>query len=762
VHGKLCPPDIRDDSVLRAEVLEPLTASRHPITVISGPAGSGKTTLLAQWHQSDPDAAWFSIDGADNDAVLLWTGIIKSMRLALDGVDLGSLDNLLRAGPPAIDQVVASLQLALEHAGVPMRLFLDDVHLLTSRGARRSLMQFVRRLPDGVRIVMAGRGTAPLPLARLRLEGALIEVGGAELAMSIDETRELLDRSGIALEQDELELLHTRTEGWVASLRLASLALATSNENVSAFLASFAGTDRDVSEYLAAEVLERLTPEDQQFVLKTSLLRRLCGELCDAVTGGTGGAKRLPDIAQATALVIPLDRSGTWYRYHHLFGELLLATMERNDSANLQEAHRCAFDWYSERGDLDDAIYHGLRAGARDAAADILCTQWFELVGHGRLETVGNMLERFDDRYVLDYQPLTIVAAGYHALTGHTEEAHRFLSAAERSQHEGPPPDGSASMDSSLALMQAAVGLCGVDNARTAAQRAYELEPPDSPWRPFAAALLGLTLVWSGDDQQGAVFLEEAASSTPVNEMVSGYALAELAIIRLRRNEIDKAVEFSLEACRVAGEAGLDSIISGLAAHGAASLALVAAGRRPEARTHLETAIRGIPHLGAALPVDGVRVRLIAAEAALQFGEDTAAASWIRQAAELSQLVPDVGVLARDLADLELKVAAAHSDNNGDPHTDLALTPRELEILELLRTPLTTRQIGEELFLSRNTVKTHQLRIYRKLGVSSRSAAVNSALATGVHGRADPHESGSTPPLPPTSSVGARASLADS
>ena len=498
--------------------------------------------------------------------------MIEALRTVVGDFGETYRTRLLGGGSGVVDEVVVSVCNELAERGTPIHLFLDDVHVVDDETCRRSLHRFVSSLPGGVRVTVASRRSAPIPLGRLRADGDLVEIGASDLALSTREARQLLASFDLSLDPAHLDLLVARTEGWPAGLHLAGLAVARVAD-VGAFVEDFHGTDRDVADYLVGEVLGSVSAEDRDFLVETSILSRLTGDLCDAVTGRSGGAETLARLEASNAFVIPLDRDKRWYRYHHLFGELVAAELHRTRPDEERLLHRRAFEWLRDDGQVADAIPHGLAAGETDAAADLLCGHWLGMMRTGRAETVRALIESFPPEVAGDHQPLALAAAGVYAMTGHTRSARRWLGAAETATYDGPRPDGMATTASSIALIRGSMAPDGVDAALADGCTALELEPDDSPHHGLAALIVGRALVMRGDIDEATEYLEEVDRSDLTNERA--YALAELSLGHLGRGDAERALATADTARTLMHETGGDDLFMAATAHAAAALAAI-------------------------------------------------------------------------------------------------------------------------------------------------------------------------------------------
>ncbi|HEY3650197.1 MAG TPA: AAA family ATPase [Streptosporangiaceae bacterium] len=366
-------------------------AAGKRVTIISAPAGSGKTSLLHEWAEragQQRRIAFMSVPPGQHDAQLFWLALLGAVRAATGG-----------AGPPpavpgfngqaTVDKVRSELAEAS-----PFGLIIDDLHELSSAEAVRQLTALLTSLPPGVHAVVATRRDLPLHLHQLRLAGELAEIRTAQLRFTEDETRELLAAAGLALPGPVVAMLHQRTEGWAAGLRLAALSL-DGNPHPERFVAEFSGSDRTVAEYLVAEMLDRQPAEVQRLLLRTSLLDRVNGELADLLTGSTGSERILLDLEDANASVVSLDPGRTWFRYHHMFSGLLRLELRRTLPGDIPELHRLAARWFAEHADTVEAIGHRQAAGDWSDAARLLTDHALSLTLDGQGGTVAALLRAF-------------------------------------------------------------------------------------------------------------------------------------------------------------------------------------------------------------------------------------------------------------------------------------------------------------------------------------------------------------------------------
>src|SRR5215472_10620690 len=345
------------------------------LTVVCTPAGFGKTTLLGDWtRRSRRPAAWLSLDAGDNDPARFWRYVIAALERVRPGA-CAPVGALLR-GPhePPLEAVVTAVinGLMTVPGGDPVVLILDDYHLIEAPSVHDSVTFLLDQLPPGLRLVLASRVDPPLPLARRRAGGQLAELRAADLRFALEETAAFLaEATGLDLPPLLVATLQDLTEGWAAGVQLAALSL-QGHSNPAQFVATFAGSNRYVLDYLTEEVLARQPGNVVRFLLETSVLERLSGPLCDAVTGRSGSQAQLEALERANLFMVPLDDERRWWRYHHLFADLLRTRLTHEQPRQVPELHRRAAAWHEEHGSADEAVRHALAAGEPDWAARLV------------------------------------------------------------------------------------------------------------------------------------------------------------------------------------------------------------------------------------------------------------------------------------------------------------------------------------------------------------------------------------------------------
>ena len=407
------------------------------MTIISAPAGSGKTSLLRTWagRPGPPRRlAVMQVPRDQHDAQQFWLALLSAVRQA--SATTGRAEPVAATpdfdGRAMVDRVLSELA---DQRG-RFILVIDDLHELTSPEALAQLTRLLTNLPGDVHAVLATRRDLPLRLHQLRLAGELAEIRAADLRFSERETRELLEASGIALSEAGAALLYQRTEGWAVGLRLAAISLA-GHPDPERFVAQFSGSDRTVAEYLIAEMLDRQPDDAKDLLLRTSLLDRVNGELADVLTGRSGSERILLELEDANALVVSLDPERTWFRYHHLFGDLLRLELRRTLPEEVPALHRLAAEWLIQHGQVVEAIRHTQAAGEWPGAARLLADHSFSLTLDGQTQTIQVLLRAFPPG--VEYPELALVRAGVDLVQGRLDEAAAHVAVAVTYVETAPP-----------------------------------------------------------------------------------------------------------------------------------------------------------------------------------------------------------------------------------------------------------------------------------------------------------------------------------
>jgi LuxR family transcriptional regulator, maltose regulon positive regulatory protein len=455
--SKLRPPPTRAGTLHRESLVDQMVRERsRPVMSVVAPAGYGKTTLLSQWaERSGQPVAWVSVDEKDNDPKVLLTYVARSLD-AVQPIGQPVFDALASPVSSVPGSVVPRLVNAFSSMTVPVSLVLDDVHLVRNAECRAALSVLADHVPAGSRLVLAGRDQPLLRIARLRVAGRVLEIGPADLALTREEAGQLL-RAQVALSEDDIAELHRRTEGWAVGLYLAALYLRDGGSLVSA-AGSFSGGDQLVTEYMQSELLERTPPWQRAFLTRAAVLERMSGPLCEAVLDLPDAAATLAVLARSNMLLVPLDRRGEWYRYHHLFRDMLLAELERLEPGQMPLLRRRAASWCLANGLDEEALEYSMAAEDVEEAARLVPVLWQETYRQARISTLRRWFGWLADRGGMERHPMAAVLASIFAVqTGRPAEADRWAAVMDRWQYadgsdqtsltprDGPPCSGPCS-----------------------------------------------------------------------------------------------------------------------------------------------------------------------------------------------------------------------------------------------------------------------------------------------------------------------------
>ena len=690
------------------------------------PAGYGKTTVLAQWAERNGQAfAWVSVDEADNDPKVLLTYVAKALD-AVEPVGERVFDALASPGSSVPGSVVPRLGSAFASMASPVALVLDDVHALHNSQCRAALSVLADHVPGGSRLVLAGRAEPPLRIARLRAEGKILEVGPGDLSLTREEASWLLRNADLTLGEDDVAELHRRTEGWPAGLYLAALYLKEGGPLADAAV-SFSGDDRLVSEYLESEFLARISRRHRAFLTRTAVLERMCGPLCDAVLDMSGSTAALAELERSNLLLVPLDRRGQWYRCHHLFRDMLLAELHRQEPDLIPILQRRAAQWYERNREPEEALEYWMKAAEVDSAARLVGALAFPAYQRGRVATAERWLGWLEDRAAMGrYPAIAALAVMFYALTGEPARAELWADVAERGAAVTRLPDGSRSIEPWLALLRAVLCRDGVEQMRADAELAATTMAPGSFLRTASLTYLAAAHLMAGDLDRADVLFGDAVAEGRVGGVMLGpcIALAERSLLAIGRGDWERGGRYLAEARSLAREGKLEDYPPVAILYAVAARVALHEGDRPRAEAELTRAQRLRPGLTYALPHLAVQARIEVARCYLALSDVGAARTLLREAGEILVRRPGLGVFVRQAADLRAELSRARGSSALGAS---ALTTAELRLLPMLSTHLSFPEIAEEMFLSRHTVKAEAMSIYRKLGVSSRNQAVGRA-----------------------------------
>ncbi len=734
IETKLHAPAVRAEWVERKELVGYLAGCVScRLVLVDAPPGFGKTTAVAQWRASaieDRRFAWVSLDRDDDDPVRLWRHVVSAVQRACPQFGGGDALRALGAQMPDVSgKVLPRLVKELAALRAPVVLVLDDYHAIREPSCHDQVAFVLSHLPAAVQLVLVTRADPPLPLTRLRAAGEMAEVRGPELRFAPAQAAALVRTvAAVDLSETDLADLVERTEGWPAGIYLAALSL-RGHPSPHAFIRQFTGDNRFVVDFLADEVLSNQPAHIRQFLARTAILGRFCAPLCDAVTGSANAAEIIDALERDNLFLVPLDDIRQWYRYHHLFAQVLRGQLARTEPAIVSALNARASAWHRQSGSAEEAINHAVAAGDLAAAVGLIAGHWPAYMDVGRISTVRRWLRSLGDDQIGADPVAAHCAAWCAAITAEPKSLRRWLPVIESADDDGPLPDGIRSLKSSAALLRGYFGFDGIGAMRDSAASAVELEnDPGSPWYALARVALGAALYLSGELDAAAAPLTEALASDASIAAARVAALSMLALVRVEQGQAGQAQEFVRAARQLVGDNDLGETQQGSVACTAAGALYAEQGRTVEARKEFEHALRIRRRWFGISPWPALDTMFRLAPVLDDLGERSAAAAILGEARQLLTACPD-GAEAQwaRLHHLERRLVPAVPVVAVEP-----LSEREVTVLRLLRGTLSLREIGQKLDLSPNTVKTHTRAIYRKLGVSTRQAAIAKGHDAGI------------------------------
>lgn len=704
-----------------------------PLVLIIAGAGFGKTTLLSRCVEaSDRPFAWLDVDEGDNDPIRLLRGIVASL------ADVADVDELERIGRrtrlSAIERALESTELLLCDVE-PFVLIIDDAHLVTAPAALDVLDGLMSVIPRGSRLVMAGRAEPAAHTARRGLDLDLTTIRARDLKLSTTETVDALTTALPDIDADVLGRLAHQIDGWPAGLQFATLALRDSPyaEGTAAYDATAHAELPDLArnellaQYFQQEFLAALSPESREFLVQTSFLERLSGDLCDHVTGGCCTASRLRDLVESgNAFVVPIGHDGL-FRYHALFAEFLLTEL-RVTMTGMEAELRCrAVDWYERHGEWEAAVRTALRSNGLVPASPLIMKCLVPRIASGEIASIGEWLSFYDHDEIAADPVLALAAAWFSLFANQRVEMERWLREASAHDGGGPLPDGTRDIPTAVAAVRMLAGASGAPATARWAKQLRDAGPDGGPWYGTACLLEATALAACDEIPDLRKRLEEAEFMTRAFPPAHAVTLAHLGLEAIDNGDHATATREIRAAVEEIRDRGLTEM-SHVAAVFSAQALLDA--HRGDHASSTESAAHASELLERA---DELHSRshlfhnLVLADAAMRRSDWKAAARHLRIAKNRLPHEPDAVVLRDRHAQLAQRYASRH-----DHGVVLELTSAEQRVLEQLASHRTLSEIGEYLFVSRNTVKTHTMAIYRKLFVSGRSDAIKRAVELGL------------------------------
>jgi LuxR family transcriptional regulator, maltose regulon positive regulatory protein len=728
VDAKLYRPVPGPGFVPRSRLIGLLTGEPRASTVsIVAPAGYGKTLLLSGWAAHEQrSVAWLTLDDFDNEPSVFLTYLAAALD-RVEPIDGAMASALAAHGTRILGAAVPRLAAELHRWHRPGLLILDDVHRLVDRTCLDALEALLAHLPPGFQMALAARTRPDLPFGRFRADRSLLEIDRNQLAFDAAETEALTLAAGHPLSPEEARSLAARTEGWAAAIYLATLARERGGR-IAAGIDDVSGRDGYIAEYLRSELRPHLDEDDVTLLARTSILEVVEPRLATAVAGLPGAPERLRSLARENQLVVEVAGAENAYRYHHLLREYLRGELEQREPGLAPELHRRAASWYTAEGRSELAIEHSIASGEVGVTARLVAAATVRAHYGGHGDRIVRWLRSFDEPVFVQQPSLAVVAAWMHALNGRPEAADRMADIVERSAGTREPEDGSASFESSRAMLRAAMARHGPDTMLADATVASDTEGPGSPWRSVAYLVLGSAHLLRGDPVLAdAAFAEavDAAETTGVSAYVS---LASRACVAVERGDWRDAERFAREGHDALARAHLGDIVTTLLVHAASARVAIHRGDLVRGREELVHAQLVRPQVSHALPWVAVEALLELGRSYLAIGDPAGARSAVSEAEHVLRRRPDLGILPGRLAELRRRLDESARTLAG-PST---LTPAELRVLPMLSTHLTFEEIGDRLGVSRYTVKSQAMAIYGKLEVSSRSEAIDRAIEIGL------------------------------
>ncbi len=694
---------------------------------ISAPAGYGKSTMLAEWAATETRVvAWVSLDRTDDDPASLLS-VIAAACASFSPAAEDVIAEMRGIGPTSLGRSAPLLAGALAASPKAFVLFIDDLHRARSSACQDAIEVLLSRVPAGSQVVLSSRHEPPV-LARQRAAGRSWDLSAGDLSLDSRGARAIFDQAEVAIDDDDLRGIVQRCEGWPTGIFLCALVARSGGE-----ARSVTGEDRYLSDYLYRECLTRLPDSLQSFLRRTAVFDQLSAASCNALLGTDDSAARLQEVEALNLFLVPLDRERGWYRYHALFREFLLAEFERAEGADaVADMHARAARWHEDHGLRVEAVEHLLRGGRTADAARLIGEIALPLYQAGQVLTVDRWLSALGERFVRASPPLALFAAWIAILHGRTRTAEAWVRIVEEVDTTPFPPEARQAFAASQAMLRAAMCAGGFEQLLVDATFAYGHEPAGSDWRSLAAYLYGSALLLAGDADAARPALTEAAGAlTPAaaSDRVI-LAEAELAILAIEERNWPDAAAHAHRGVALIDELHVDGYATTALALAVAARVAFNDGRRAEGDRLLARAMRARVGCTYLLPYLSMRVRLQLAKAHLAIGDRSATNHLMREIDDLLHRCPDVGALSDDIEAFR-RTLDTHPALGGS----VPLTPAELRLLPYLQTHLTVAEIGDRLFVSRNTVSSQLGSIYRKLGVTTRSGAVDSAIEVGLLGR---------------------------
>jgi LuxR family transcriptional regulator, maltose regulon positive regulatory protein len=719
--------------IRRPVLVDRLTGAKDSsLAILVAPPGYGKSTLLSEWAERDRRTfVWAGVDDYHSDDIeLAVRSIIASLSEAglIELATSSALIGLVPLGPT--DVLAAAMQCVCAPHGFV--LVLDDAHVLTPGVLRQIVVPVLKGLPPESLVAVSSRTEPSLPIGRLRAHRALVEIRTQDLAMAPAEAANLLKKAGIELEFEAMQGLVRETEGWPAALYLAALSLHKHPE-LPAGSAAFGGDDHLLSDFLRDEVLSAVPSDLREFAVRSAVLDELSGSLCDEVLEQPSSAIALAKIAQISQLLVPLDPAHERYRWQHLFRDALQAELRRTDPDSEAQLHYRASTWYARQADPDRAINHAVAAVDPDLTGSLLWVNVLSYVTRGEPARVERWLGSFSHEVIAAHPALAASAALSALAAGHLDDAQRWTVSASAALGRESGSEQPRSLATGLAALDTLMARTGAGHMREAAARAYEVEPHHSPWHPVLCLVSGVAEHLSGDRTAARALLEEGADLSGAAEpLIAALCRSVNAMMAIEQKEWELAEELTDHAVTLLEEHGLDTCPISALVFAASAAARARQGRADEAKHDVRRATELLAMLGEFISWYGAEARILLAHASLSLADAARARTLLAEASRLARRTSGAVIFEHWFDE-----AWAYMDTLAESILPgpSSLTIAELRILRFLPSHRSFREIGTQLGVSPNTVKTQAHAVYRKLGAASRSEAVARASEAGLIGQ---------------------------
>lgn len=712
---KLRPPTLPGRLVQRTrlnDVLDAGLADQVRLVLASAPAGSGKSTLLAAWLAGRAEtSAWLQVEGSDSDPARFWTYLIEAIGQVQPDIAI-ALKPLIASSNGDEQIAVSALVNALATLADPFVVVIDDYHLIDNASIQLGMERLIDLCPPAVTIVLSTRVDPPFRLGRLRVRHQVSEIRGDDFRFEPTEATGLLSPGGQPLDDTVVEKLCGRTEGWAAGLVLAGLSLQRSPDPAQ-FIEAFHGDDQLVVDYMTDEFLAGVSDEQRQRLLETSVLEQFNGALVDAVTDTTGGVNWLLETAKVNQLLIGLDRTGSWYRYHHLLRDLLRLEAQQVMPERLGELHQRAAAWFESEGNLGQAVVHQLAADEREEAVRLMFVLGPQLISDGHIETLRGVLEEIGEAARTD-AACALCWGWCDYVGGRYAQAEEWVALTHTLAPEGFDETITASLRMNIAVAHGDVG--------SALVLAREMEATEkfTSHGPELSTASGGVFMWAGQAAEARATLELAAQKAADTEVRATHMLSLIyqAINEFDDNGDSTRATAVIEAADELGMASYYRIAPAYAIRGRSDTNPSSAHADAVHAVELAKRIPGDLALAYVLTMCG--------DTLIDLG-DASGEGLLAQARSVINRCPDPGIVGRYLARIESRHSLVGSGVAEVETLIEQLTEREIAVLRYLPTKMSQREIANELYVSPNTVKTHCSAIYRKLAVGDRKAAVQAA-----------------------------------